>query len=164
MGRAGVVCLALLVGHCGQPPARLAAADGVLVVKHDRTLSLLRRGTIIKTYRVALGGHPTGQKIQQGDERTPEGAYSLDWRSSRSQFHRAIHISYPNPSDVSRAKRLGVDPGGDIMIHGLPPAWAWSGRLHRAWDWTDGCIAVTNQELDEIWAAVPDGTTIDIRP
>ena len=141
-----------------------ALADKVLVKKRERTLTLLNHGKVIKTYKVALGGNPEGPKTQQGDHRTPEGLYTLDRRNQHSQFYRSIHLSYPNAQDSSRAHKLGVSPGGDIMLHGLPNGYGWIGSGHRSRDWTDGCIAVTNEEMDEIWRAVPDGTPIEIVP
>jgi murein L,D-transpeptidase YafK len=113
---------------------------------------------------VALGGTPVGAKEQQGDHKTPEGRYILDRRNAKSRFYKSIHVSYPNEQDKERAARRGVSPGGDIMIHGLPNGFGWLGATHRAQDWTDGCVAVTNQEIDEIWELVPDGTPIEIRP
>ena len=139
-------------------------ADGVIVFKEQRTLQLLNHGRILKQYRVALGTEPFGAKTRQGDHRTPEGSYVLDRRNAHSQFYRSIHISYPNAEDRARARRLGVSAGGDIMIHGLPNGYGWIGKGHRARDWTDGCIAVTNEEMDEIWRLVPDGTPVEIRP
>ena len=141
-----------------------AKADKVVVVKKDHTLSLIRDGKVLKTYTVALGGEPVGSKTQQGDHKTPEGTYVLDRRNSASKFYKSIHISYPNEADRAQAQQRGVDPGGDIMVHGLPNGFGWLGATHRIKDWTDGCIAVTDAEMDEIWRAVPDGTPIEIRP
>ena len=100
----------------------------------------------------------------EGDERTPEGQYKLDFRNPRSIAHRALHISYPNAADVAQAQARGVSPGGAVMVHGLPNKVWWLGRWHRWMDWTDGCIGVTNAEMDEIWRVVPTGTPIEIRP
>lgn len=141
-----------------------AQVDRVLVLKKARILRLLDRGRALKEYRVALGGEPIGPKTRQGDHKTPEGMYVLDRRNAHSKFYRSIHISYPNTADRARARRLGISAGGDIMIHGLPNGYGWIGKEHRSRDWTDGCIAVTNEEMDEIWKAVPDGTPIEIRP
>ena len=147
-----------------------AAADGrllgdeIVVVKSARSMSLLRDGEVVKTYKVALGGQPLGRKNREGDEKTPEGSYTVDWRNSQSRFYRSMHISYPNPTDRATARESGTSPGGSIMIHGIPPRWSWVGGLHRLRDWTDGCIAVTNSEIDEIWHAIPNGTPITIRP
>jgi murein L,D-transpeptidase YafK len=139
-------------------------ADRVLVVKKDRTLQLLRGGKVMKTYKVALGGDPVGPKTRQGDHKTPEGVYVLDSRNAHSQFYKSIHISYPNERDRVAARRKGLSPGGDVFVHGLPKGYTWVGASHRMKDWTDGCIAVTNEEMDEIWRAVPDGTPIEIQP
>jgi murein L,D-transpeptidase YafK len=139
-------------------------ADRVVVVKKERTLSVMSQGRVLQTYKVALGGEPAGPKVRQGDHKTPEGVYVLDRRNAHSQFYRSIHISYPDTQDRARAKKLGVSPGGDIYLHGLPNGYRWIGSRHRLKDWTDGCIAVTDEEVDEIWRAVPDGTAIEIKP
>jgi murein L,D-transpeptidase YafK len=139
-------------------------ADRIVIVKSSRTLTLLRQGQVLKIYKVALGQEPVGPKSKRGDNRTPEGEYIIDSRNPRSQFHLALHVSYPNEGDRARAARLGVNPGGDIMIHGLPPAYAYLGPLHRQTDWTLGCIAVTNAEIEEIWSLVPNGTKVEIKP
>jgi murein L,D-transpeptidase YafK len=141
-----------------------AKADAVLVLKSERTLVLLKAQQPLKRYRIALGENPVGHKMQEGDGRTPEGRYKLDFRNPRSIAHRALHISYPNAADVAQAQARGVSPGGAVMIHGLPNKVWWLGRIHRWMDWTDGCIGVTNGEMDEIWRAVPVGTPIEIRP
>jgi murein L,D-transpeptidase YafK len=139
-------------------------ADRIVIVKSARTLTLLRQGQVLKTYKVALGQEPVGPKTQRGDSRTPEGDYVIDSRNPHSQFHLSLHVSYPNAADRARAVKLGVSPGGDIMIHGLPPAYAYLGALHRQTDWTLGCIAVTNAEIEEIWSLVPNGTKVEIKP
>ena len=144
--------------------AKDARADKVLVLKSERTLELLDHGKVLKKYKVALGGAPVGKKEKQGDHKTPEGLYTLDRRNERSQFYRSLHISYPNSEDREHARKSGATPGGDIMLHGLPNGYGWIGARHRLRDWTDGCIAVTNEEIDEIWRAVADGTPIEIRP
>ena len=142
----------------------IVKADQVIVVKSQRTLTLLSRGKILRTYKVALGGSPLGPKEQQGDHKTPEGHYVLDRRNANRRFYKSIHVSYPNRQDEQNAARRGVSPGGDIMVHGLPNGFGWLGATHRTMDWTDGCIALTNAEMDEIWNLVPDGTPIEIRP
>jgi murein L,D-transpeptidase YafK len=139
-------------------------ADRIVILKSQRTMHLYRAGAIIKTYNVALGSQPVGAKTRQGDHRTPEGVYRIDARNSKSQFHLALHVSYPNQQDRDRARKLGISPGGDIMIHGLPDAYAFLGSLHRQRDWTEGCIAVTNAEIEEIWKLVPIGTEVEIKP
>jgi murein L,D-transpeptidase YafK len=143
--------------------AHAEQADQVIVVKSERTLTLLAQGKAIRSYKVALGGRPIGAKQQQGDHKTPEGSYVLDRRNPQSRYYKSLHISYPNEQDKLDAAKRGVDPG-DIMIHGLPNGFGWLGRFHREHDWTDGCIAVTDTEMDEIWKLVPDGTPIEIRP
>jgi murein L,D-transpeptidase YafK len=144
------------------PPG--AVADRVVVDKSERTLRLVRRSRPLKTYAIALGREPVGDKQQEGDGRTPEGIYRIDFHKRDSAYHRALHISYPNAADVRAARRRGVSPGGDIMIHGLPNGSSAIGRLHLQSDWTAGCIAVTNEEIEEIWRAVPDGTIVEILP
>jgi murein L,D-transpeptidase YafK len=139
-------------------------ADKVLVEKSLRRMTLSQNGKSIKTYKVALGKNPVGPKVQKGDGRTPEGIYSIDGRNTNGAFHLALHISYPNAADKARAESLGVPPGGDIMIHGIKNGLGWLGSLHRLSDWTQGCIAVTNTEVEEIWKMVPNGTVIEIVP
>lgn len=139
-------------------------ADRVVVLKRERTLQLLSQGKVIKSYKVALGGDPVGPKTRQGDHKTPEGIYVLNSRNAHSQFYKSIHISYPDAKDREVARQNGVSPGGDVFVHGLPNGYGWIGASHRLKDWTDGCITVTNEEMDEIWIAVADGTPIEIRP
>jgi murein L,D-transpeptidase YafK len=155
-----LLCGACLAQTAPAPPH----ADRVLVLKKERTLQLMSQGKVIKTYKVALGGDPVGAKMRQGDHKTPEGLYVLDSRNPHSQFYKSIHISYPSTRDRAAARKNGVSPGGDVFVHGLPKGYGWVGAGHRAKDWTDGCIAVTNQEIDEIWLAVANGTPIEIRP
>lgn len=138
--------------------------DRILVEKAERKLSIFREGKLIKTYRVALGANPVGAKEQEGDMKTPEGVYKIDYRNPKSDYHLALHISYPSEEDNARAAARGVNAGFDIMIHGLPNGKGWMGAAHRQIDWTAGCIAVTNEEIEELWRVVPDGTTIEIRP
>jgi murein L,D-transpeptidase YafK len=138
--------------------------DRVLVEKAARRLTLLSEGKAVRVYDVALGEEPVGPKEREGDGRTPEGLYVIDGRNPQSRYHRSLRISYPGPEDAARAAKLGVSPGGDIMIHGLQNGLGWIGALHRTHDWTRGCIAVTNDEIEEIWDLVPDGTPIEIRP
>jgi len=139
-------------------------ADGILVNKARHEMLLLKNGKILKTYQVALGKHPVGPKIQEGDMRTPEGIYRIDGRYAKSQFHMALHISYPNASDRERAQALGIKAGSDILIHGLPNGQGSVGKGHLQSDWTWGCIAVTDEEIEEIWKMVPTGTVVEIRP
>jgi murein L,D-transpeptidase YafK len=140
------------------------SADSIVVEKSSRRLSLFRRGARVRTYLVALGQQPVGDKVRIGDKRTPEGLFHIEARNPRSRFHLALRISYPDAAHRARARALGVSPGGDIMIHGLPRRQAFVGAAHRDFDWTEGCIAVTNEEIEEIWGAVPVGTPIHIKP
>jgi murein L,D-transpeptidase YafK len=137
-----------------------SVVDRVVVYKHERRAVPLSQGKELRSYRVALGGEPSGPKMRQGDHRTPEGSYILDSRNSNSRFYKAFHISYPGPKDIAAAKRLGVSPGGDIMLHGLPKEYAWVGKAQTLHDWTDGCIAVSNDEMDEICKLVRVGTRL----
>lgn len=156
--------LFLYAGMCLAVSRATPQADHIVIVKSSRSLTLLRQGKILKTYKVALGSDPIGPKMREGDGKTPEGEYRISSKNQHSQFHLSLRISYPNPSDRERAKKLGVSPGGDIFIHGLPSAWAWLGAAHRKRDWTAGRVAVTNAEIDEIWASVPVGTPVEIKP
>ncbi|MDB5600966.1 MAG: hypothetical protein JWN71_3010 [Xanthobacteraceae bacterium] len=148
------------------PP--LAAPDGratsILVEKQAHRLTLLRNDAVLKTYDIALGTSPVGHKQQEGDRRTPEGSYAIDFKNQRSRFHLALRISYPNAADRERARSQGVPPGSDIMIHGLPNGLGWLSRWHLGRDWTDGCAAVTNAQIEEIWAMVDVGTSVTIKP
>jgi murein L,D-transpeptidase YafK len=128
--------------------------DLVVVSKKKREMLLLRGESVLRTYRIALGPEPVGPKRQEGDGRTPEGRYTIDRRNARSKYHLSLHISYPDAADLARAREAGVDPGGDIMIHGLRDG------VRQEGDWTQGCIAVTDEEMDEIWGLVGEGTPI----
>ncbi|MFI5093616.1 MAG: murein L,D-transpeptidase family protein [Candidatus Acidiferrales bacterium] len=139
-------------------------ADRIVVHKSQRTITLFRDGKVLKTYKVALSTVPVGPKEREGDHKVPEGLYVVDAKNAHSKFHLALHISYPNAADRERARKLGVEPGGNIEIHGLGPNFGWVGSLHREVDWTDGCIAVTNSEIEEVWPLVPVGTPVEILP
>jgi murein L,D-transpeptidase YafK len=139
-------------------------ADSVLIFKHDHVLELLSGGKVIRTYKVALGSGGLAPKERERDGRTPEGHYVIDSRNEHSAYHKALHVSYPNEEDRRRAAKLGVSPGGAIMIHGLPNGKGWIGGAHRLYDWTLGCVAVTDGEIEEIWKLVPVGTPVEIRP
>ena len=139
-------------------------ADKILIEKKERRLTLISKGNVLKVYRIALGGNPNGPKERQGDNKTPEGTYVIDSRNKNSRYHRSLHISYPNEKDKKRAKQLGVSPGGDIMIHGIKNGFSWAGDLHTEVDWTKGCIAVTDEEIEEIDRLAPNGTIVEIRP
>jgi len=143
---------------------RKGPVDRILIEKGARRLMLISQGEVLKTYKIALGGNPIGPKERQGDNKTPEGTYVIDARNRDSRYHLSLHISYPNERDRERAKELGVSPGGDIMIHGIKNGFSWVGDAHTGTDWTKGCIAVTDEEIEEIAGLVPDGTAVEIRP
>lgn len=166
IGLVPLLVLGWAAAESRQAPGALAPAmaDRVLIEKSQRRLTLYRAGVPIRSYRVALGSQPRGAKTVAGDGRTPEGLYTIDWHKADSGYHRALHVSYPNAQDRARAATLGASPGGDIMIHGMRNGLGWLGPLHRLKDWTRGCIALTDAEVDEVAAAVPDGTTLEIRP
>jgi murein L,D-transpeptidase YafK len=142
--------------------ANTTVIDKVFIDKSERLLQLLSEDKVIKSYRVALGGSPIGHKQQQGDQRTPVGSYTLDYKNEKSKFYRSIHISYPNAADKARAKTLGVSSGGDIMIHGQTNGRGHLAAITQQRDWTEGCIAVTNDEMDEIMERVKLGMPIEI--
>ena len=151
--------------HAGHVPlATGARADSVIVEKAAHRLLLFGDGRLLKTYRVALGRGGLAAKEQEGDLRVPEGRYTIDRRLEESAFHRALHVSYPDSTDVERARTAGVSAGHSIMIHGIRNGAGWVGRLHRLADWTAGCVAVTNREIEELWRAIPDGTPVVLRP
>jgi murein L,D-transpeptidase YafK len=156
--------LVVLMGLCCASATNTSQADKIVIVKSTRTMTLLSGEKILKTYKVALGTVPVGPKRVEGDHKTPEGNYVIDFRNPQSQFHMALHISYPSAADQEKARKLGARPGGAIMIHGLAKSFAYLGPLHRQTDWTDGCVAVTNAEIEEIWKLVPVGTRVEIRP
>lgn len=151
-----------------RPPAPLppgTRADLLVVQKSARRLLLYSHGSVVRSYRIALGHNPVGPKRREGDHRTPEGRYLIDEHNPDSAFHRSLHVSYPSAADIARARAAGYSPGGDVMIHGMRNGVGWLGRLRRmARDWTDGCIAVSDAEMDEIYRVVPDGTPIEILP
>jgi len=139
-------------------------ADKILIYKSERKMELLRGDTVLRTYHIALGHHPSGKKMQAGDGRTPEGSYTIDRRKMMSDYHLALHISYPDAYDMRQAAAKGIQPGGGIMIHGQPNYMTPAERARLGTDWTAGCIALTNPEIDEVWRLVDDGTTVDIYP
>lgn len=156
-------CLIALWG-CTATPASTDLADRLVVNKSKRELLLYKGQTVIRTYHVALGRQPVGPKLREGDKRTPEGTYTISAKYAQSDYHKALRISYPSTADRERARRQGVSPGGDILIHGLPNGRGWLGPVHRWMDWTQGCVAVTDQEIEEIWRLVAVGTPIQINP
>lgn len=139
-------------------------ADLIVVIKSKRVMFIMKEGKIIKAYRISLGKTPVGKKTSQGDGKTPEGRYYIEGRNPNSNFYRALKISYPSEEDILKATRAGINPGGAIMIHGLSKKVEYLGKYHIIDDWTEGCIAVTNEEMDEIWRIVPDGIPIEILP
>ncbi len=142
----------------------VVVADSIVVEKQKRTLTLYSAGLPVRTYAIALGKEPVGDKVRVGDNRTPEGLFRIDYKNPQSKYHMALHISYPDAAHLAKANALGVAPGGDIMIHGLPPAYASLGAEHAQYNWTEGCIAVTDAQIEEIWRAVPKGAPILIKP
>ncbi|MFO7994475.1 MAG: L,D-transpeptidase family protein [Marinobacter sp.] len=166
-----LACLFTLAGTSAKaselPMGAMAEApevSEVLVRKEERRLYLLSGEQVVRSYRIGLGDNPSGHKLYEGDKRTPEGEYVLDWRNPDSDFYKSIHISYPNKQDREQASAWGLDPGGSIMIHGLPNDAGDMAFAFLGLDWTDGCIAVSNEEMDEIWQLVADGTPIKIVP
>jgi murein L,D-transpeptidase YafK len=145
-------------------PVTDGAVDRVIVEKSKRTMTLLKQDREVRTYKIALGRDPVGAKVRQGDNRTPEGIYYVDYKVRNSIYHRALHLSYPNPGDMERARALGVPPGGSIMIHGMKKDHLWMGDVQYLFNWTRGCIALTNREIEEVWALVSPWTPVEIRP
>ena len=155
------VTLAVVHADQKQPQQK---ADSILILKKDHLMQLLAGGKVIRTYEVALGSGGLAPKEREGDGRTPEGHYTIDAKYAASHYHKALHVSYPSAEDRKRAAKLGVSPGGAIMIHGLPNGKGWVGAGHRLYDWTLGCIAVTDEEIDEVFELVPVSTPVEIRP
>ena len=150
--------------HISNPLPTGTTIDRIVIEKSARKLSVLANGKTLKSYRVALGRSPVGAKQQEGDNKTPEGVYKIDGRNPQSNFHLALHVSYPSDEDKTRAAERGVPAGFDIMIHGIQNGRGWIGAFHRLNDWTAGCIALTDEEIEELWRVTPDGTTVEIRP
>lgn len=163
-----VILLACLFGLFAAPAeatlTQLPSATEVVVHKSQRRLELWQGSRLLRSYRISLGLNPLGHKQREGDFRTPEGRYVLDTRNPRSEFFLSIRVSYPDSRDLARARRAGVPPGGAIMIHGLPNEPRWSPEHYAREDWTDGCIALSNADMMEVWMLVADGTPINIRP
>lgn len=167
VGLASILLISNLLLHALSSAAAglyQAKADSIVILKKEHTMELLTGGKVIRTYKVALGQGGLAPKEREGDARTPEGHFVIDAKNEHSKYHKALHVSYPSTEDRKRAARLGVSPGGAIMIHGLPEGKAWVGARHRLFDWTLGCVAVTNEEIDEVWTLVPVGTPVEIRP
>jgi murein L,D-transpeptidase YafK len=148
------------VAHAAKAPH----VDLVKVDKSSRELALLSQGKVVATFDIVLGGNPVGHKQREGDKRTPEGRYVLDFKKRDSAYFRAIHISYPNHADRQRARRAGVSPGGAIMIHGQPNGLGWLSSASQRYDWTDGCIALSNEDMQRVWDLVQVPTSIEISP
>jgi len=161
---ARLISFAFAMTLSAQQLAAPQKADSILILKKDHVMELLVGGKVIRVYKVALGRGGLSPKEREGDGCTPEGHYMIDSRNAVSHYHKALHVSYPGAEDRKRAAKLGVSPGGAIMIHGLPNGMGWLGAGHRLYDWTLGCIAVTDEEIDEIWELVPVGTPVEIRP
>lgn len=159
-----IVLLAAFSAEAGQSLPPGTRAELLVVEKSKRQLTLFVEGKVLKVYKIALGKQPKGRKECEGDQKTPEGLYFIDYHKRDSNYHRALHISYPNKDDIERARKQGVHAGNSIMIHGIRKGWEWIGEVHQMWDWTEGCIAVTNEEIEELWRVVPDGTLIEIKP
>jgi murein L,D-transpeptidase YafK len=163
---AAILLVGLMLAGCASESPESTRVDRVVVRKSERKLELIQDGKVVREYQIALGNRPRGHKFQRGDERTPEGDYVLDWRNPNSRFYKSIHVSYPNAQDTRFARFSGLDPGDMIMIHGQPN-YIRSVKVKAEYqdrDWTDGCIAVQNQEMDEIWRFVRYGTPIKILP
>lgn len=167
-----LICFSFVANVCANTPVppplqkshQAQRIDKVLILKSERKLQLISKGQPFKSYRVSLGKKPQGHKQFEGDQRTPEGIYWIDWRKTSDNYQLSMHISYPNARDQATARSKGLSPGGMIMIHGTPideeyPEWYFS-----TLDWTNGCIAMKNTDMREIWSLVKDGTLIEIRP
>ena len=150
--------------HNWHPLSQGTTIDRIVVEKSAKRLSIFSDGNQIKRYRIALGRNPVGAKQEEGDMKTPEGIYKIDSRNAQSSFHLALHISYPSDEDSKRAAAHGVSAGSDIMIHGIQNGRGWIGAFHRWKNWTAGCIALTDEEIEEMWRVTSDGTAIEIRP
>jgi len=162
-----LLSILILSSFCSAEFSSNSLIDKIIIKKSVRMLYLFSNGQVFKSYHISLGKIPTGAKTQEGDLKTPEGTYILDWRQNSKKYHKSLHISYPNKKDKERAKKLKVKPGGMIMIHGTPPHWKLSpigDWLPMLTDWTEGCIAMSNDDIEEIWELVSDGTPIYIVP
>jgi murein L,D-transpeptidase YafK len=145
-------------------PATDGPVDRIIVEKSKRTMTLLKQDKEVRTYKIALGRDPVGPKVRMGDKKTPEGVYFVDYKVRNSIYHRALHLSYPNAEDRERARSMGVPPGGSIMIHGMKQDKLWMGDVQYLFNWTNGCIALTNDEIEEVWKLVSTWTPVEIKP
>ncbi len=161
---AGFLCVLYAPVRAERFGASEAPVVRIIIEKSKRTMTLLRQDNQVLIYRVSLGREPVGPKVMQGDNKTPEGLYFVDEKIRDSIYHRALHLSYPSLAEVERAKSLGVEPGGGIEIHGMRDAQLWMGGEHYLFDWTYGCIALTNNEIEEVWDLVSLWTPVEIRP
>jgi len=163
---AAIFVASLCAFSFAQTPIRartIAATDQIIVEKAAHRMTLMKQGRVVRTYQVALGRGGPGPKVEAGDNKVPEGVYRITGRNPVSAYHLSLRIGYPTTSQAQRARRAGIDPGADIMIHGIRNGLGWLGSQHRKMDWTKGCIAVTNKEIEEIWRLVPDRTLVEIR-
>ena len=142
----------------------IGAVNNIVVYKKSKKLILFNNDMHIKTYTISLGSVPLGKKEKEADQKTPEGAYYIDWKHPNSSYHQALHISYPNKKERELAIKKETNPGGDIMLHGMPNYLGWLYPLFKGKDWINGCIAVSNVEIEEIVSAVETGTTITVYP
>jgi murein L,D-transpeptidase YafK len=154
---------AAVTANAGAPSAAPAIVDRIVVDKAEHRMALMRGGKVVRIYQVALGKGGPAPKVAEGDNRVPEGIYRVSERKADSQFHKAFRIGYPTAQQARAARALGINPGSNIMIHGLPNGLGWIGSWHRLRDWTAGCVAVTDDEIDHIWKLVPVGTIVEIR-
>lgn len=159
-----ILVAVLVAGSAAMTAQAAEKADLVRVVKSEKRLYLLKDGKVLVSFRVVFGADPKGHKREEGDERTPEGRYLLDYKNTASKFYKSIHVSYPNARDREDARKRGVSPGGDIMIHGQPNGKEWLTVVSQRFNWTDGCVALSNEDMDTVWDAVKVGIPIDIEP
>jgi len=145
-------------------PDKTVRIDKIVVEKSKRRMYVYANGKIIKTYKISLGGNPVGKKQFEGDKKTPEGLYLINDKNPKSICYKNLGISYPNPQDIKNARKSGKKAGGLIKIHGITNGYGWLGKLHILIDWTAGCIAVTNSEMDELYNSVEQGTPVEIKP
>ncbi len=150
--------------HSNNSIDKSAKIDKIIIEKGKRELQVYSNNKLIKTYKISLGRNPVGKKELQGDQKTPEGKYVINDKNPNSGYHKNLGVSYPNEQDIEYAKKKGKEPGGQIKIHGIKNGFGWIGRLHRLIDWTAGCIAVTNEEIDELYAIIQIGTPVEIKP
>ena len=159
----GAIFLILFL-HYSPPVDNSIKVDKIVVKKSKRVLEIYSKDRLIKSYKISLGFNPVGKKHFQGDGKTPEGKYYINDKNPYSKFHKNLGISYPNQADKAFARKRGKSPGGAIKIHGLPNGYGWLGRIHLLWDWTAGCIALTDEEIDELYKIIKVGTPVWIKP